>query len=88
MLHFKVRNVGYQLNIPDYQAIRSSDSLYSRLVVIKGYQDPTTFTEAVQRQMDSLEIQGKVKVLTRRDGTPQKRQLTLNPSQVYIKLRI
>ncbi len=84
---FEIGEESYQLNIPDYQAIRSSDSLYSRLVVITGYQDPPTFLEAVQRQMDSLGIQGNIELLTRRDGTPQRRQLTIRKQGDEFKIR-
>ncbi|ACK65703.1 CRISPR-associated protein, Cas6-related [Rippkaea orientalis PCC 8801] len=84
---FEIGQESYQLNIPDYQAIRSSDSLYSRLVVIKGYQDSSSFLEAVQRQMDSLAIQGNVELLTRQNGTPQRRQLTIRKQGNEFKIR-
>ncbi len=44
------------------------------LVIIKGFQDSTNFIEAVQRQLDNLGIQGKIELLTRQDGTSQRRQ--------------
>ena len=83
-------NIGknfYQLDIPDYQPLISSESVYSRLVVIKGFQDSTNFIEAVQRQMDNLGIQGKIELFTRQDGTPQRRQLTINKEEKQFKVR-
>ncbi|MBD2538640.1 type I-MYXAN CRISPR-associated protein Cas6/Cmx6 [Coleofasciculus sp. FACHB-SPT36] len=77
----------YQLDIPDYKPLISSESVYSRLVLIKGFQDPTNFIEAVQRQLDSLGIQGKIELLTRQDGTPQRRQLTINKEEKQFKVR-
>ncbi|RCJ38152.1 type I-MYXAN CRISPR-associated protein Cas6/Cmx6 [Nostoc punctiforme NIES-2108] len=77
----------YQLDIPDYQPLISSESVYSRLVVIKGFQDSTSFIEAVQRQLDNLGIQGKIELLTRQDGTPQRRQLTINKEGKQFKVR-
>lgn len=77
----------YQLDIPDYQPLISSESVYSRLVVIKGFQDPNSFIEAVQRQLDNLGIQGKIELLTRQDGTPQRRQLTINKEGKQFKVR-
>jgi CRISPR-associated endonuclease/helicase Cas3 len=77
----------YQLDIPDYKPLISSESVYSRLVVIKGFQDSTNFIEAVQRQLDNLEIQGKIEFLTRQDGTPQRRQLTINKEGKQFKVR-
>ncbi|MBD1891628.1 type I-MYXAN CRISPR-associated protein Cas6/Cmx6, partial [Coleofasciculus sp. FACHB-SPT9] len=67
---FQIGQHCYQLDIPDYKLLTSSESVYSRLVIIKGFQDPTNFIEAVQRQLDNLEIQGKIELLTRQDGTP------------------
>ncbi|MEH2036777.1 type I-MYXAN CRISPR-associated protein Cas6/Cmx6 [Nostoc sp.] len=77
----------YQLDIPDYKPLISSESVYSRLVIIKGFQDSTNFIEAVQRQMDNLGIQGKIELLTRQDGTPQRRQLTINKEGKQFKVR-
>ncbi|QLE40430.1 type I-MYXAN CRISPR-associated protein Cas6/Cmx6 [Nostoc sp. C052] len=77
----------YQLDIPDYKPLISSESVYSRLVIIKGFQDSTNFIEAVQRQLDNLGIQGKVELLTRQDGTPQRRQLTINKEGKQFKIR-
>jgi CRISPR-associated endonuclease/helicase Cas3 len=74
---FRIGQESYQLNIPDYRPLISAENLYSRLVIITGFQEPTTFIEAVQRQLDSLEIRGKIELLTRHDGTPQRRQLTI-----------
>lgn len=84
---FKIGQESYQLNIPDYKPLISSESLYSRLVIIKGYQDPPTFIEAVQRQLDNLGLQGKMELLTRHDGTPQRRQLTINKPEKKFKVR-
>jgi CRISPR-associated endonuclease/helicase Cas3 len=77
----------YQLDIPDYKPLISSESVYSRLVVIKGFQDSVNFIEAVQRQLDNIGIQGKIELLTRQDGTPQKRQLTINKEGKQFKVR-
>ncbi|MHC5777597.1 type I-MYXAN CRISPR-associated protein Cas6/Cmx6 [Nostoc sp.] len=77
----------YQLDIPDYKPLISSESVYSRLVIIKGFQDSNNFIEAVQRQLDNLGIQGKIKLLTRQDGTPQRRQLTINKEGKQFKIR-
>jgi CRISPR-associated protein Cas6 len=41
----------------------------------------------VQRQMDNLGIQGKIELLTRQDGTPQRRQLTINKEGKQFKVR-
>ena len=84
---FHIGKNSYQLDIPDYKPLISSESVYSRLVLIKGFQDSTNFIEAMQRQLDNLEVQGKIELLTRQDGTPQRRQLTINKEGKQFKIR-
>jgi CRISPR-associated protein Cas6 len=84
---FNIGHNAYQLNIPDYHPLVASDSLYARLVIITGFQDPPSFLDAVQRQLETLHIQGRVELLTRRDGTPQRRQLTINKQGKSFKVR-
>ena len=84
---FQLGQHSYQLDIPDYKPLISAESLYSRLVVITGYQDPTTFIEAVQRKLDNLGVRGKIELLTRQDGTPQRRQVTINKQGEQSKKR-
>ncbi|MBD1898151.1 type I-MYXAN CRISPR-associated protein Cas6/Cmx6 [Coleofasciculus sp. FACHB-129] len=84
---FPIGQNSYQLDISDYKLLISSESVYSRLVLIKGFQDPNNFIEAVQRQLDNLEIQGEIELLTRQDGTPQRRQLTINKEGKQFKVR-
>jgi CRISPR-associated protein Cas6 len=84
---FQIGKNSYQLNIPDYNPLISSESLYSRLVIITGFQDSTTFIGAVQRQLDNLGVRGKIELLTRQDGTPQRRQLTINKQGKKFEVR-
>ena len=44
------------LGVPTVQALTPTDTLRSRLVTIKGFFDPQLFSQAVQRQLDKLEI--------------------------------
>lgn len=85
--YFHIGQNCYQLGIPDYKPLISSESVYSRLVIITGFQDSTKFIKAVQRKLDNLEIQGKIELLTRQDGTPQRRQLTINKEGKQFKVR-
>jgi CRISPR-associated protein Cas6 len=48
-----------RLGIPAVKALLPAPRLSSRLVVIKGFQDPATFLEAAIRQLDALGIGGK-----------------------------
>ena len=47
-----------RVGVPQTCALVPAARLYSRLVVIKGFMDPEPFMEAVQRQLDSMNIQG------------------------------
>lgn len=48
-----------RIGVPQTRALIPSARLYSRLVVIKGFMEPEPFLEAVQRQLDALDIKGK-----------------------------
>lgn len=48
-----------RLGIPKIDLLQPAESLYSRMVVIKGHQQPELFLEAVQFQLARLEIEGK-----------------------------
>ena len=48
-----------RVGIPHTCALVPSARLYSRLVVIKGFMEPESFTEAVHRQLDTMGIKGK-----------------------------
>lgn len=45
--------------VPQTLALKPVARLHSRLVLIKGFMDPEPFLEAVQRQLDALNIKGK-----------------------------
>ncbi|MBD3284839.1 type I-MYXAN CRISPR-associated protein Cas6/Cmx6 [candidate division WOR-3 bacterium] len=58
----KELNIGeykIRIGVPQTRALVPSARLYSRLVVIKGFMEPKPFLEAVQRQLDALNIKGK-----------------------------
>lgn len=48
------------LGIPQASVLQPANQLRSRIVVIKGYQEPESFLTAVQRQMDTLGISSGV----------------------------
>lgn len=47
-----------RLGVPSTRALVPSPRLYSRLVVIKGFMEPGPFLEAVQRQLDAMQVKG------------------------------
>jgi CRISPR-associated protein Cas6 len=47
-----------RVGVPHSRALIPNASLYSRLVVIKGFMEPESFLAAAQRQLDALGISG------------------------------
>ncbi len=79
-----IRGHAIQLGIPKVLMIKSSPTLRSRLVVIKGYQEPTPFLEAAQRQLDALGIAGNLSIPADRQGQLERKTLSINkPNQRY-----
>lgn len=52
---------GYKIRVglPNTSAIVPATTLYSRLVVIKGFTEPAEFLQAAQRQIDKLQIKAE-----------------------------
>lgn len=74
---FSIGQNQFQLGIPEYNPLHPFPDLYSRLVIIKRFQEPQRFLEAAKRQLERLDIQGTIALTTRANGQPQCRQLTL-----------
>jgi len=66
-----------QLGIPTIQTVRPFHYLRSRIVTIKGYQEPESFLEAAKRQLDALKIQGELSIPCDRDGNPARKTIKI-----------
>jgi len=66
-----------RLGIPDIYLLKAVENLRSRIVVIKGYEEPEAFLEAVQRQLEKLGIQGIASIPTKADGKPERRSIKI-----------
>ena len=64
-----------RLGIPDIDLLQPARNLYSRMVVIKGYQQPETFLEAAQRQLQQLGIKGEARVSVGAHGSLNRKTL-------------
>lgn len=67
-----IGNHTIQLGIPQIYLVQPASTLRSRLVVIKGYQEPETFLEAAQRQLNELGVNGIIKIPTSKDEPARK----------------
>ena len=52
-----------RIGVPQTRALVPSTKLYSRLVVIKGFMEPEPFLLAAHRQLQNLEINGKLSLV-------------------------
>ncbi|WP_019500470.1 type I-MYXAN CRISPR-associated protein Cas6/Cmx6 [Pseudanabaena sp. PCC 6802] len=66
-----------QLGIPEIQTLRPRPYLRSRVVTIKGYQEPESFLEAAKRQLEVLGIQAELSIPCDRDGNPARKTIKI-----------
>ena len=78
---FKIGESHFQIGTPEYRALSPASSLYSRLVIIRRSKKPEDFMAAAQRQLEQLEITGKINLLQKSNGQLQCRQLTLRKKE-------
>lgn len=58
----KIGTHSIRLSIPQIFMLQPTSRLRSRIVTIKGFQEPELFLDAAKRQLDALEIQGTVSI--------------------------
>lgn len=60
-----VDGVRVSVGVPTVSPLRPAPTVVSRLVVIKGFQEPETFLEAARRQAEALGIGGRMALVAR-----------------------
>jgi len=65
-LNLRIGDYTIQVGIPETRALIPRTQLYSRLVVIKGFMEPEGFLEAAEHQLISMQILGKLSLITQR----------------------
>jgi CRISPR-associated protein Cas6 len=60
----------YQIEfvIPKIELLQPASRLRSRMVIIRGYEEPEAFLQAAKRQLNQLQIEGELRILQRSDG--------------------
>ncbi|MBD2076999.1 type I-MYXAN CRISPR-associated protein Cas6/Cmx6 [Phormidium sp. FACHB-592] len=74
----KVFSIGSQeirLGIPQIHPLEAAQNLYSPIVVIRGYQEPSSFLEAAYRQLQKLDIEARINLLTNSNSEPSRRTM-------------
>ncbi|MBD2044138.1 type I-MYXAN CRISPR-associated protein Cas6/Cmx6 [Coleofasciculus sp. FACHB-64] len=66
-----------RLGIPDIYLLQPAKQLRSRIVVIRGYEEPETFLAVAQRQLEQLGIQAIASILTKANGKPARRTIKI-----------
>ncbi|MGQ4648916.1 type I-MYXAN CRISPR-associated protein Cas6/Cmx6 [Lyngbya aestuarii] len=84
---FSIGHNQFYLDIPQHNPLYFFPNLYSRLVIIRRFQEPQSFLEAAKRQLERLGIKGTIALTTRANGQPQCRQLTITNKTGRFALR-
>ncbi len=84
---FNIDQSKFHLGIPEYKALTSSSTVYSRLVVIRRCIEPEVFLEAAQRQLRELDIQGNIKLLKKKNAQLQCRQMVMKKKEGTFPIR-
>lgn len=66
-----------RLGIFNICLLQRVEKLRSRIVVIKGYEEPDAFLAAAQRQLERLGIKGIASIPTKTDGKPERRSIKI-----------
>ncbi|MBP0000675.1 MAG: type I-MYXAN CRISPR-associated protein Cas6/Cmx6 [Cyanobacteria bacterium SID2] len=73
----KIGSHTIQLGNPELQTLKPFDTLRARLVTIKGYMEPTTFLDALDRQMKDLGIDALAGIPANDEGNPKRLTLKI-----------
>ena len=77
-----------RLDIPQIYLLKPVKKLRSRIVVIRGYEEPDTFLVAEQRQLEKLGIQGIACVTTNSNGKPKRKSIKVQNTLVGFGLEV
>ena len=66
-----------RLGIPQIYMLQPASKLRSRIVVIKGYQEPEPFLAAAQRQLEQLGISATATIALNADGEPDRKTIKI-----------
>jgi CRISPR-associated protein Cas6 len=70
------------LGVPQIFMVQPISTLRSRIVVIKGFQEPESFLEAAKRQLEKLGIEGRASVPINAKGEPDRKTIKIKEYKV------
>ena len=71
-----------RLGIPEMDFLQPKSKLRSHIVVIRNYQEPDPFLKSARRQLEELNIQADIKLITKQDGTPKRKTIKVKQTLV------
>lgn len=71
-----------RLGIPQIFVLQPVAKLQSRIVTIKGFQEPEPFLAAAQRQLDTLQIQGNLAIPLNKEGETNRKAIKIKTYSV------
>jgi CRISPR-associated protein Cas6 len=71
-----------RLGLPAARPLEPAPSLYTRVVTIKKFTEPEPFLEAVNRQLDALDVKGGVELPRDEQGRYRRRIVTIHGKSV------
>lgn len=77
-----IGNCDIWLHIPQILLLQPAARLRSRIVTIKGYQEPEPFLEAAQRQLEQLGIKGTLAIPLNAEGKPARQAIKIKKYSV------
>lgn len=78
----RIGNHEIQLGVPQMTPIQPVTTLRSRLVTIKGFQEPEAFLEAVQRQLSALGVEAQAAIPPNRKGELDRKTIKIKTYSV------
>ena len=77
-----------RLGIPEMNFLQPKSRLRSHIVVIKGYQEPDSFLEAAKRQIEALNIEADIKLISRKDGAIKPKTIKVKQTLVGFGIEV
>ena len=77
-----------RLGIPEMHFLQPKSKMRSHIVVIRGYELPDSFLSAAQRQLEQLNIQANIKLITTKEGTPKRKTIKVKQTLVGFGIEI
>jgi CRISPR-associated protein Cas6 len=71
-----------RLGIPAMNFIQPKSKLRSHIVIIRGYEEPQTFLEAAQRQLNELDVQANIKLILNKNGISKRKTIKVKQTLV------